>query len=77
MQHEEAEPPPSSLLHPDHLQLIFDLRSSVDDQAFRTVGISQRLDMLYMAYSKASPRRQCPTCAQPFAFPGNGGTSTD
>jgi hypothetical protein len=34
MQHEEAEPPPLSLLHPDHLQLIFDLRSLVDDQAF-------------------------------------------
>jgi hypothetical protein len=77
MQHEEAEPPPLSLLHPDHLQLIFDLRSSVDDQMFRTEGISRRLDMLYMAYSQASPSRRCPTCAQDFTFTGNGGSSTN
>jgi hypothetical protein len=74
---ERISPPPPSMLHHDHLQLIFDLRSLVDDQAFRTVSISQRLDMLFAAYSEASPRRQCPTCAQPFTLPGNGGTPTN
>jgi hypothetical protein len=70
----ERSPPPSpQLLHPEHLELIFEMRSLVDDQAFSAMRLSQRLDMLYAAYSKATPRRQCPTCAQPFVFPGNGG----
>jgi hypothetical protein len=65
------------LLHPDHLKLIFEMRSLMDDQAFRTMGIHQRLDMLYAAYSEAIPRRQCPTCARPFALPGNAASSTN
>jgi hypothetical protein len=70
-------PPSPPLLHPEHLKLIFEVRSLVDDQAFRAMRVSQRLDMLYAAYSKATPRRQCPTCAQPFVLPGNGGNSTE
>jgi hypothetical protein len=70
---ERNSPPSPSFLHPEHLKLIFEVRSLVDDQVFRAVRVSQRLDMLYAAYSKATPRRQCPTCAQPFVLPVNGG----
>jgi hypothetical protein len=73
MEPERNSPPSPSLLHPEHLKLIFEVRSLVDDQVFRAMRVSQRLDMLYAAYSKATPRRQCPTCAQPFVLPGNGG----
>jgi hypothetical protein len=41
----------------------------VDDHIFRAIHINQRLDMLYAAYSSATPRRQCPTCAQVYAIP--------
>jgi hypothetical protein len=70
-------PPSPPLLHPEHLQLIFEVRSLVDDQIFRAVCVSQRLDMLYAAYSSATPRRQCPTCAQPYVIPASGGKATD
>jgi hypothetical protein len=63
MEPERSSPPSPPLLHPEHLKLIFEVRSLVDDQAFRAMRVSQRLDMLYAAYSKATPRRQCPTCA--------------
>jgi hypothetical protein len=74
---ERISPPPPSLLHHDHLQLIFDLRSMAEDQAFRMASISQRLDMLFAAYSEASPPSRCPTCAQPFTFPGKGDTQAN
>jgi hypothetical protein len=70
-------PPPPTLLHHDHLQLIFDLRSMVEDQAFRMATISQRLDFLFAAYSEASPPRRCPTCVQPFTFTGKGDTQAN
>jgi hypothetical protein len=72
---ERKSPPSPPFLHPEHLNLIFEVRSLVEDQIFRVVRVSQRLDMLYAAYSKATPRRQCPTCAQPFVIPVNGGDS--
>jgi hypothetical protein len=56
-----ADQPP--FLHPEHLELIFDIRSMVDDQIFRAIRINQRLDMIYAAYSSPSLRHQCPTCA--------------
>jgi hypothetical protein len=72
---EMKSPPSPPFLHPEHLNLVFEVRSLVEDQIFRAVRVSQRLDMLYAAYSKATPRRQCPTCAQPFVIPVNGGDS--
>lgn len=69
--------PPPPLLHPEHLNLIFEVRSLVDDQIFKVVRVSQRLDMLYVAYSSATPRRQCPTCAQPYVIPVNSGKAKD
>ena len=70
---ETKSPPLPPFLHPKHLNLVFEVRSLVEDQIFRAVRVSQRLDMLYAAYSKAAPRRQCPTCAQPYVIPVNGG----
>jgi hypothetical protein len=72
---DEADQPP--LLHLEHLELIFDIRSMVDDQIFRAIRINQRLDMIYAAYSSASPRRQCPTCAQVYAIPVKRGKNGD
>ena len=59
-------PPP---LPPEHLPLIFDLRSLVDDLVFRVVCTNQILDMLLSAHSCASPKQMCPTCAQPYVIP--------
>jgi hypothetical protein len=70
---EPQTPPSPPLLHPEHLQLIFEIRNLVDDQLFRAVRVSQRLDMLYTAYSRTTPRQQCPTCSQPFAIPASSG----
>ena len=65
MDAEQKFPP---LLHPEHLNLICEVRSMVDDQIFMVVHVNQRLDMLYVAYSSATPRRQCPTYAQFYAI---------
>jgi hypothetical protein len=74
---EMKSPPSPPFLHPEHLNLVFEVHSLVEDQIFRAVRISQCLDMLYAAYSKATPRRQCPTCAQPFVIPVNGGKAKE
>jgi hypothetical protein len=68
---EEAQmkPPSPPLLLSEQLQLIFELRELAEDQIFRAVCTSQRLDMLYVAYSNASPKRLCSTCTQPFVIP--------
>jgi hypothetical protein len=51
------------------LNLIFEVRSLLDDQIFRLARIDQRLDMLFAAHSRTLPKRQCPTCARAYAFP--------
>jgi hypothetical protein len=56
------------LLHPDHLKLIFELRSLVEDLIHRTSLVSQRVDLLYEAYSNTPPGQRCPTCAQAFVL---------
>jgi hypothetical protein len=60
-----------------HLKLIFEVRSLVDDQIFRAIRVSQRVDMLYAAYSSATPRRQCPNCAQRYVIPASSGKAKD
>jgi hypothetical protein len=64
-----ARPPSPPSLLPEQLQLIFEVRSLVEDQIHRTVCTGQRLDMLFAAYSIDSPKHLCPTCAQPFSIP--------
>lgn len=66
-QEEWQEQPP--FIHSEHLELIFETRSMVEDQIFRAIQINKRLDMMYTAYSSTSPRRQCPTCAQAYTIP--------
>jgi hypothetical protein len=56
------------LLHPDHLTLVFELRSLVEDLIHRISLVSQRVDLLYDAYSNTPPGQRCPTCAQPFVL---------
>jgi hypothetical protein len=53
----------------DHLNLIFDIRSKTDDQIFRLAQIDQRLDMFFAAHSRATSKKQCPTCARTYTFP--------
>jgi hypothetical protein len=52
-----------------YLSLIFELRHLMDDHTFRLARLDQRLDMLFAAYSKSTPKRQCPTCAQAYSLP--------
>jgi hypothetical protein len=61
MQEEWHVQPP--FFHPEHLELMFELRSLVEDQIHRAMLISQRIDMLYDAYSNKPPGQRCPTCA--------------
>jgi hypothetical protein len=31
--------------------------------------MDHRLDMFFAAHSRASTKKQCPTCARPYSFP--------
>jgi hypothetical protein len=52
-----------------YLNLIFDMRNLLEDQVFRIVRLEQRLDMFFSVHSRATPKKQCPTCARAYAFP--------
>jgi hypothetical protein len=52
-----------------YLDLIFEIRDKLDDQTFRLERMEQRLDMFFAAHSRASSKKQCPTCARPYSFP--------
>jgi hypothetical protein len=54
------------LLHPDHLKLIFELWRLVEDLIHYTSLVSQRVDLLYEAYSNTPPGQHFPTCARAF-----------
>jgi hypothetical protein len=51
------------------LDLLFDIRNVLADQTFRLERMEQRLDMFFAAHSRASTKKQCPTCARPYSFP--------
>jgi len=51
------------------LDLLFDVRNVLADQTFRLERMEQRLDMFFAAHSRASTKKQCPTCARPYSFP--------
>ena len=53
----------------DYLSLIFDVRHLLDDLVFRTGRLEQRMDLFFAAHSRATQKKQCPTCARPYAFP--------
>jgi hypothetical protein len=67
--HASGEPDQHSAADPRYLSLIFELRHLMDDHAFRLARMDQRLDMLFAAYSRSTPKRQCPTCAQAYSLP--------
>jgi hypothetical protein len=58
-------PPP--FFHPEHLELMFDLRSQMADQVYHGTLMSQHIDMLYDAFSNAPAGKRCLTCARPYA----------
>jgi hypothetical protein len=62
----QAQPPSAD---GGYLSLIFDVRNLLEDQVFRIVRLEQRLDMFFAAHSRATPKKQCPTCARAYAFP--------
>jgi hypothetical protein len=61
----QAQPPSAD---GGYLNLIFEMRNLLDDQTFRIVRLEQRLDMFFAAHSRATPKKQCPTCARAYAF---------
>jgi hypothetical protein len=75
MQEQWHVPPP--FFHPEHLELMFDLRSQMVDQVHRGTLMSQRIDMLYDAFSNAPAGQRCPTCAQPYVMPAREGTQDE
>jgi hypothetical protein len=62
----QAQPPS---VDGGYLNLIFEVRNLLEDQTFRIVRLEQRLDMFFAAHSRATPKKQCPTCARAYAFP--------
>jgi hypothetical protein len=58
-----------SLLHAEHLALVFDLRGHMSNLEHRALLMGQRLDLLLDAYSNVPAQRKCPLCAQAFAIP--------
>jgi len=74
---EEAPPEPtqpdpvtqSSPPHADYLSLLFEVRHLLADQVFRIERLEQRMDLFFAARSRATPKKQCPTCARVYVFP--------
>jgi hypothetical protein len=53
----------------DLLNLLFEIRKVLEDQVFRMARLEQRLDMFFAAHSRATPKKQRPTCARVYALP--------
>ena len=74
---EEAPPEPnhpdpapqSSPPHADYLSLLFEVRHLLADQVFRIERLEQRMDLFFAAHSRATSKKQCPTCARVYVFP--------
>jgi hypothetical protein len=75
----EEPPPPTPLRLPDeHLQLIFELRQKLDDQAHIQRILGQRMDLLFDAMTEAPTSKRCPTCGHKFvpAYNAHGSPSS-
>ena len=57
-----------SLLHAEHLALVFELRGHMADLEHRALLMGQGLDLLLDAYSNVPAQRKCPLCAQAFSI---------
>jgi hypothetical protein len=53
-------------LSDEHLQLIFEMRQKLDDQAHIQRILGQRMDLLFDAMTEAPTNKRCPTCGQKF-----------
>ena len=53
-------------LSDDHLQLIFDMRRSLEDKTQTQPTLSRRMDLLFDAMMATPASKRCPTCSQKF-----------
>jgi hypothetical protein len=75
----EEPPPPTTLRLPEeHLQLIFELRQKLDNQAHIQRILGQRMDLLFDAVTEAPTSKRCPTYGQKFvpAYSAHGSPSS-
>jgi hypothetical protein len=75
MDSHRPEQPPS--VDWGYLNLVFEIRNKLEDQIFRLARMDQRLDMFFAAHSRASSKKQCPTCARAYSFPARWRHSED
>jgi hypothetical protein len=69
-EHNQPDPATqSSPPHADYLSLLFEVRHLLTDQVFRIERLEQRIDLFFAAHSRATPKKQCPTCARVYVFP--------
>jgi hypothetical protein len=69
-EHNQPDPATqSSPPHADYLSLLFEVRHLLADQVFRIERLEQRMDLFFAAHSRATPKKQCPTCARVYVFP--------
>lgn len=66
---EDIDPAQAHPAAVDSLSLIFDVRQVLDDLVFRIERLERRMDLFFAAHSRATQKKQCPTCARPYAFP--------
>jgi hypothetical protein len=62
----EKQPPTADW---GYIELVYEIRHKLDDQIFRLERLDQRMDMFFAAHSRASTKKQCPTCARTYTFP--------
>jgi len=55
----------------EHIQLIFELRQKLDDQAHIQTYLGQRLDLMMDTMTTALERKRCPTREQIFVLAYN------
>jgi hypothetical protein len=64
----EDPPPPTPIrLLDENLQLIFEMRQKMDDQAHIQQFLGRCLDLLFNTMTTTPARKRCPTCGQIFS----------
>jgi hypothetical protein len=66
MDSHRPEQPPS--VDWGYLNLVFEMRNLLEDQVFCIARLEQRLNMFFAAHSRATPKKQCPTCSRAYSF---------
>jgi hypothetical protein len=60
---------PLPFFHPDHLDLVLDLRHQMADQAYHGTLMSQCMEILYETFSDAPTKKRCLMCTRLYALP--------